>query len=217
MINYIDDKHVDDLAKKDEVMDKPRPLRRFNKSEHKALNSELKFLYTAITRARCNLWIYDSDSDKCDPMFYYFQRRDLVTVLSAPGSTLSDHEKGFAKPSTLEHWKQEGDNYMKIKNWSMAVFCYKLAGMDLLVQEAKAYFNMNAKSKNKKDKKYNNLKASLNFLRAFDIHPLKKWINKAATCLFNACQYDLAASLFLKLQRVRIIILILNHIASLSN
>ena len=218
-INYFDD-HPDNLVKKEEVMQKPRPLKQFKETEHKVLNAELKFLYTAITRAKCNLWIYDSDPVKRAPMFYYFQKRDLVTVLSAPCSTSSDckdseaTEKFFAKPSSLEDWKQQGDYFMDKKDWNEAIFCYKLAGMDSLVQEAKAYSNMKPKfTNNKEDKKYNYLKASLNFLRVFDKRPLKKWINKAATCLFNACQYDLAASLFLKLQRVRILIYLTIYIA----
>ena len=204
VINYIDE-HPD-LVKNKEVMQKPpRPLKQFEETEHKMLNAELKFLYTAITRAKCNLWIYDSDLIKRAPMFYYFQKRSLVTVLSAPNSTLSGHkvsEQFFVKPSSPKDWKEEGDYFMKNKNWDMAIFCYNNAGMDELVQETKAYSNMRMAIT--VDKKHNYLKASLNFLRAFDIHPLKKWINKAATCLFNACKYDLAASLFLKLQRVRI-------------
>ena len=208
VINFIDE-HPD-LVKNKEVMQKPRPLKQFEETEHKVLNAELKFLYTAITRAKCNLWIYDSDSVKREPIFYYFQKRSLVTMLSAPGSTLSSSkiseatEQSFAKLSSLEDWKEEGDYFKNNKNWDMAIFCYNKAGMDELVQETKAYSNMRMAIT--VDKKHNYLKASLNFLRAFDIHPLKKWITKAATCLFNACKYDLAASLFLKLQRVRVVI-----------
>ena len=88
-------------------MHKPRPLRQFNECEHMPLNAELKILYTAITRARCNLWIYDSDADKRAPMFYYFLKRDLVTVLSMT----NDHQTTFAKVSTADEWKQQGDRF----------------------------------------------------------------------------------------------------------
>ena len=208
VINYINE-HLDSVMN-EEVMQKPRPLKQFDETEHKVLNAELKFLYTAITRARCNLWIYDSDPVKRAPMFYYFQNRGLVTVLSAPHSTSSDHkvseatEQSFTKPSSVKDWMKAGDEHKKHKNYDLAIFCYNKAGMDDLVQETKAY--VNARMANTVDKKHNYLKASLNFLRVFDIHPLKKWIDKAAKCLFNACKYDLAASLFLKLHRVRIVI-----------
>jgi ATP-dependent exoDNAse (exonuclease V) alpha subunit len=42
------------------------------------LNTELKLLYTAITRARANVWIFDEDEESRAPMFYYFQQRKLV-------------------------------------------------------------------------------------------------------------------------------------------
>lgn len=203
VINYIGELEHPDLVISKEKIQKPRPLRQFDESEHKVLNAELKFLYTAITRARCNLWIYDSDPDKRAPMFYYFQKRCLVTVLSAPDSSLFKgkvSEQTFTKLSSVEEWKQQGDHFRNNKNWDMAIFCYSKAGMDELVQETKAYSNM--WMANTIQKKRNYLKATLNFLRVFDIKPSKKWVYKAARCLFKACKYDLAALLFVKLHKV---------------
>ena len=130
-------------------MPKPRPLRQFNESEHKPLNTELKYLYTAITRARCNLWIYESNADKRTPMFYYFQKRDLVRVLSVVDSNQFD-SKGvkpmdhltFTKASSPEEWKQQGDRFRVKKMWDMAIFCYNKAGMIGLVNETKGDWNM---------------------------------------------------------------------------
>ena len=45
------------------------------------LNSELKYLYTAITRARVNVWMFDEDETKRAPMFEYFRRLRLVKVV----------------------------------------------------------------------------------------------------------------------------------------
>jgi len=58
----------------------PRPLT-FDGRQHKSLNPELKYLYTAITRAKCNLWIYDSNEDKRLPVFDYWCKRNLVKVV----------------------------------------------------------------------------------------------------------------------------------------
>lgn len=54
-----------------------RPLT-FDPKLHKVLNSELKQLYTAITRARVNVWIFDEDVEKRTPMFQYFTALGLV-------------------------------------------------------------------------------------------------------------------------------------------
>jgi len=207
VINYIDENPKIVVSK--EEIEKPRPLKQFDETQHKALNAELKFLYTAITRAKCNLWIYDDNPDKRGPVFYYFQKRGLVTVLSIPpffgqsGNKVS-MELIFPKTSSMEEWKQRGNDFRNKRKWDMAEFCYEKAGMDELAKEMKAYSNMGMAKK--KDKKYNYLQATFNFLRIFDKQPLQKWIDKAAICLFNACEYDLAASLFLKLCKVRVLI-----------
>lgn len=52
------------------------------------LNGELKQLYTAITRARVNLWIFDEDHDKRAPAFKYFIKRKFVKVVK------TDEKKG---------------------------------------------------------------------------------------------------------------------------
>ena len=187
-------------------MHKPQPLRRFNECEHKALNSELKFLYTAITRARCNLWIYDSNPDKRAPMFYYFQKRDLVRVLPTVDSdskgTESMEHLVFTKVSSPEQWKQQGDHFRLKKVWKTAIFCYSNAGMIELVNETKGDYNMWMAQK--KDQKQHYLQATLNYLRDFDIKPSVKRIKKAATCLYNACKYDLSVALFLNIHEASI-------------
>ena len=45
-----------------------RPLA-FNPMEHSILLSELKHLYTAITRARCRIIVFDEDQQRRAPMF----------------------------------------------------------------------------------------------------------------------------------------------------
>ena len=89
---------------------------------------------------------------------------------------------------------------MTVLDWDTAIFCYNKAGMIELVNETKGDRDMwKAQHKNKRQ---NYLQATLNYLRGFDILPSVKQINKAATCLYNACHYDLAASLFLKIHEV---------------
>lgn len=70
---------VADVLKLD---DRPRPLA-FDPNQHKILNSELKHLYTAVTRARVNVWIFDENQDKRAPMFEYFKARKLTKNITS--------------------------------------------------------------------------------------------------------------------------------------
>jgi len=224
VVNYLED-HPEFINNGEDVK-KPQALRRFDEQKYKMLNSELKYLYTALTRARCNLWIYDSNDEKRSPMFYYFRKRGLVRVLStsitAGQSDDSVMNSGniFANKSSKEEWKQEGDRYKGKNNWDLAILCYMKAEMKDLVKEAQAYRYMSngTKSRNKRDikeMKDHFIRAALSFFRCFKIHPRVKWIEKAAVCLFNASAYDLAAKLFIKIMKVRVATVPLSHICVL--
>ena len=52
----------------------------FDEKRDRVLIAELKQLYTAITRARCNVWIFDESDVKRKPMFDYFKAHDLVVT-----------------------------------------------------------------------------------------------------------------------------------------
>jgi len=54
----------------------------FNADTHKILETELKMLYTAVTRARVNIFIAETNTESSRPMFNYFQRRSVVDVVS---------------------------------------------------------------------------------------------------------------------------------------
>jgi len=204
-------KHPELICQDQNIVEEPRPLE-FDEGQHKMLNSELKYLYTALTRARCNLWIYDSNADKRSPMFYYFHKRGLVRVLSTSitaGQSDYNLEKIFTKKSTKEEWKQEGDRYKGDKIWELAILCYIKAGRKDLVKETRAYRYMwnGTKSRSKRDikeMKYHILRAALSFFGCFKVHPRVKWIEEAASCLFKVCMYDLAAKLFIKIKKVRV-------------
>ena len=60
-----------------QMSNRPRPMT-FDPNQHKVLNAELKRLYTAVTRARVNVWIFDEDMEKRAPMFEYFKARKLT-------------------------------------------------------------------------------------------------------------------------------------------
>ena len=88
-----------------------RPLK-FDENQDKSLLSELKHLYTAITRAKCNLWVYDTDQSKRLPVFDYWSRRKLVKTID-----MTEHSQGdeiiSQSTTTSEKWEKQGDYYFK--------------------------------------------------------------------------------------------------------
>ncbi|NXC41260.1 TRNK1 protein, partial [Penelope pileata] len=99
----------------------------FNVEMYKMLNGELKQLYTAITRARVNLWIFDENSDKRAPAFKYFIDRELVKVVKTDENKDLD-DSMFAKTSSPEEWIAQGDYYAKHQFWEVAAKCYQKGG-----------------------------------------------------------------------------------------
>jgi len=59
------------------------------------LNSELKYLYTALTRARVNVWIFDEDANARAPMFEYFRACHLVEVVTKEGTDVTEQGTAF--------------------------------------------------------------------------------------------------------------------------
>ena len=182
-------------------LDDPRS-RQFDPKLHKSLNSELKYLYTAVTRAKCNLWIYDSDRKTRLPMFDYWHKRDLVKVVQAQPSKGSQgvYTLVFASNSTPEQWKAQGDNFKKKHLWEQAILCYQRAGPEneYLAKEARAY-HLIQRARHQKPQLY--LEAALSFLECDELHHNLHYINGAALCLRNSKppKYHEAAKLFERL------------------
>ncbi|XP_013369220.1 PREDICTED: TPR and ankyrin repeat-containing protein 1 isoform X4 [Chinchilla lanigera] len=97
-----------------------------NPEMYKLLNGELKQLYTAITRARVNLWIFDENLEKRAPAFKYFIRRGFVQVVKTDENKDFD-DSMFVKTSTPEEWIVQGEYYAKHQCWKIrdAAYFYK--------------------------------------------------------------------------------------------
>lgn len=103
----------------------PRSLD-FDGKEHLALLDEFKCLYTAITRAKCNLWVYDTNSNKRLPMFDYWVKRGLVEVKCEFNEGLVPVFKRSL--SSSQEWEESGDELMKNDVYDQAEQCYMKAG-----------------------------------------------------------------------------------------
>ena len=119
----------------------------FDAEQHKTLETELKILYTAITRARVNVFIAEMDSSLCQPMFNYFRQRKLVDFV------YSDDPKGlsslpvFGQIDTVDEWKARGQYYLNsaggqndnIAALRLAARCFEKAGETTKMERALAY------------------------------------------------------------------------------
>jgi superfamily I DNA/RNA helicase len=97
----------------------------FDVNSHKILEVELKMLYTAITRARVNVFIAETDSELSRPMFNYFQRRAVVDVVNKEGGLSS--VRVFGAVDTIEDWKNRGEYYLRNAEGDRQLPCLRLA------------------------------------------------------------------------------------------
>ncbi len=211
-INDEDTKSCTPSSKDQSPFGKSRRLD-FDKRQHKSLNSELKYLYTAITRARCNLWIYDSDELKRRPVFDYWYRRGLIKVIRVDEVTEQEESTLFASTSTSEEWKTQGDYFKKKNLWEPAVKCYQKAQCTSLEYEAHGYsLVQHARRPNTKTKEAQELYllAAKYFLDSNKLENNYQCLENAARCLMNSKKYNAASDLFVLLGRVSILTFRLN-------
>ena len=177
----------------------------FDKLQHKLLNYELKYLYTAITRARCNLWIYDSHEDKRRPVFDYWHKRDLVEVVKVDDVSMQE-SLCFSSTSTTKEWKLQGDYFKKNKLWEPAMKCYEKAECWHQYHETRAYHVVQkAKSfeqRNIAEVRELYLEAGVSFLESDKLVHSIDSLKKAANCLAKAERYEESAKLFFLLGKV---------------
>ncbi|KAI8776906.1 TPR and ankyrin repeat-containing protein 1, partial [Biomphalaria glabrata] len=193
-------KHEDDTRNLVEIKtdllsqtNRPRALA-FDPNQHKLLNSELKHLYTALTRARVNVWIFDEDEEKRAPMFEYFKALNLVKCMEVGDSENITEELMFADSSSPHEWKQAGDNYMKQRLYHVAAKCYSKALQPEKVKLALAYQTALEASKLKaspREMREKYLSAGVQFLKCGGLY-------KAAICFQNAKEILLAAQTYEK-------------------
>lgn len=124
----------DGLQVIDEVNYEHRPLD-FDYNKHKLLNSELKKLYTAITRARVNVWIFDEDKKRRAPMFDFLVKKKLVDV-----AKLKDGEvrSSFAEQSSRDEWEKRGNYFFSKGLWKLAMKCADKANNPTLKEKCSA-------------------------------------------------------------------------------
>uniref|UniRef100_A0A6J0UIH0 TPR and ankyrin repeat-containing protein 1 isoform X1 n=1 Tax=Pogona vitticeps TaxID=103695 RepID=A0A6J0UIH0_9SAUR len=169
-----------------------------NLEMYKMLNGELKQLYTAITRARVNLWIFDENSDRRAPAFQYFIKRELVKVVKTDENEDLD-DTMFVKTSTPEEWVAQGEYYAKHQCWKVAAKCYQKGGAtekEKLALAHDAVLKVQSKKISPKEKQMEYMDLAKTYLECGEP-------NLALKCLFHAKEYQLSAQLCEKLGKVK--------------
>ena len=140
MTVYADEKWKNEGSARLPLAGQIRPLK-FDENQDKSLLSELKHLYTAITRAKCNFWVYDTDESKRLPIFDYWNRRKLVKIVDVTDCAQED-EIILQTNTTSEQWERQGDYYKEHSLFEQAASCYKKAEATVKQFQAEAYSNV---------------------------------------------------------------------------
>ena len=187
----------------DKAKVKSRPLD-FNPDKHKILNSELKQLYTAVTRARAKVWFFDEDEENRRPVFEYFEQLGLADVVTLQAGTEKSSDSAqslenmFSRESSVEEWEKQGTFFYSKKLWKVAEKCFTISGNVEMSQKCKAYVQADhARSLHTEPRRLKD-----EFLRAADQFLQCNMIQEARVCLYNARERNLYASLLQKLGEV---------------
>ncbi|EKX42080.1 hypothetical protein GUITHDRAFT_111932 [Guillardia theta CCMP2712] len=176
-------------AKKD-VMGRLRPLE-FDETLHLILCEELKQLYTAITRARVRVILYDEDEVQRAPMYHFLERKDLCEVVDLMGNVL--HCPSFAKKTTKEEWEQQGMNLKRVGLFQLASQCFAKSGDRVSEMEMRAehLIQFVAPKSSAQLRKMAFVQAGELLLECG-----RRWTPRAAKCFFEAEEYELAEETF---------------------
>ncbi|XP_006890721.1 PREDICTED: TPR and ankyrin repeat-containing protein 1 [Elephantulus edwardii] len=169
-----------------------------NPEMYKLLNGELKQLYTAITRARVNLWIFDENREKRAPAFKYFIGRDFVQVVKTDENKDFD-DSMFVKTSTPSEWIAQGDYYAKHQCWKVAAKCYQKGGAFEKEKLALAHhtaLNMKSKKVSPKEKQLQYLELAKTYLECNEP-------NLSLKCLVYSKEFHLCAQLCERLGKIK--------------
>ena len=160
---------------------------------------ELKHLYTAITRAKCQLWIYETTPDQEIelPILREWIKSggELVEVIEPTSFNLRGVSFATARISTPDQWKMQGDVLRQEKKWRQACFCYERANRPDLETRTEI-------ESLETQPKPNHLAIALAYLKADEVDHDVKFIEEAAKNLVTAGNHAFAAQLYTALSKV---------------
>ncbi|KAJ3410746.1 recombinase rad51 [Chytridiales sp. JEL 0842] len=105
-----------------DVKGNTKPVPSFSEEKHNILSVELKILYTAITRARQRLWIFDADEDAREAIFDYWYSLNLIDMVSNSSSVSF---LSLAQKSSPDKWMRQGKNFFERRQYEPALLCFR--------------------------------------------------------------------------------------------
>ncbi|XP_063778678.1 TPR and ankyrin repeat-containing protein 1 isoform X2 [Pseudophryne corroboree] len=165
---------------------------------HKIVNGEMKQLYTAITRARVNLWIFDENQEKRAPAFTYFMKGNFVKVVRTDVNKDID-DNMFVKTSTKKEWISQGDYYANHHCWKVAAKCYQKG--EALEKEKLAFahdevLQLQSRKASPREKQMGYMMLAKTYLEC-------KEAKLALKCLMKANKFKLCGELCKKLEKTK--------------
>ncbi|KAG8980866.1 hypothetical protein FRB93_008909 [Tulasnella sp. JGI-2019a] len=107
----------------------------FDDARHAGIQSELKFLYVGLTRARKRIWIWDSSSVG-DAVKTFWEYKGLIDICGR-----NNPVPQLAAESSFEAWAERGRQLFANKRYPQSLLCFERAGMPLEMAITKAYIS----------------------------------------------------------------------------
>jgi tetratricopeptide (TPR) repeat protein len=107
-----------------DVPDNEERYPEFDHQKHNILATELKILYTALTRARARLWIWDLNKTKLKPMLKYWMFHKLVVTSEDGGDSAFN---AIGSQSSPEEWNKQGKMLFDNDQYENALASFKRA------------------------------------------------------------------------------------------
>eukprot|EP00873_Tetraselmis_striata_P006323 jgi/Tetstr1/426587/TSEL_016865.t1 len=95
----------------------------FVPGSHNRLCSELKHLYTAVTRARKQLWFFDDNKELREPMMRIWLAKQCIKIESCDAP--SQQKEQLARKSSPQQWAAQGQSFFKEGRYDQAAACFR--------------------------------------------------------------------------------------------
>lgn len=157
-------------------------------------------MYIAITRAKGNLWIYETtpDLETEIPILRQWINHELVEVIEPESLTAAAISLATVRKSTVNQWKMQGDALHHKNKWRQACFCYERANRP----DLKTQTEIERLEKLEEQQQPDHLEIALAFLKADEVAHDVKLIEKAADNLVKSGNYVDAGWLYTALSKV---------------
>jgi tetratricopeptide (TPR) repeat protein len=166
----------------------------FDVARHSLLCAELKRLYTAATRPKQRLFVFDESIEKRSPAFNYWMSKRVVQVRS-PGSVSSR----IVRATPPSAWRAQGIAMLKRKFYAQAIKCFEHAGdAQLKAASSAAQMSTDAAAMRYDSSAAARHRASTLYRASADVFARIDMPRRAARALEAAGQHAGAAELYMR-------------------